>query len=112
MPVKIIAASVALSAFVAAILAGLAAGNPAHTILWHALLAMAGCWVVGAIVGVVAFRAVQEHVERYKLDHPVRDPRLLAMLESDAADAAISPIQITDEPAGANAAPTRRPHAA
>lgn len=66
-----IAACFALVAFAAAVVVGLAAGNPAGTILWRALVAMLVCWVAGALVGYLAQRAVQVQVESYKTRNPI-----------------------------------------
>ena len=80
MPSKLIASSLALIAFAAAVIAGLVVDNPATVILWRALLAMFTCYVVGSALGAVAQRALDEHVDQYKRAHPL-DP------EADAPEA-------------------------
>jgi len=82
MPAKVIAGSLALTGFAVAILAGLAAGNAASTILWTALVAGFVCWVLGVIVGAVAYKAVTEHVENYKAENPI-NPKLDADAEAN-----------------------------
>ncbi|MCE9591849.1 MAG: hypothetical protein K8S99_15145 [Planctomycetes bacterium] len=59
-------------AFAAALAIGVAADLPATTIMWRALVAMAVCWVVGRVIGWIAFRALQIEIETYKNNHPVR----------------------------------------
>ena len=49
------------NAFTVAILAGLAAGNPAITILVRALIAMVLCYPMGLAVGLLCRRVVDEH---------------------------------------------------
>ena len=68
---KVIGASLALSAFAVAIVAGLAAGNPARTILVNAVFSMIACQIVGFFAGSLAERAVAEHIEQYKAAHPI-----------------------------------------
>ena len=52
-PGSVIAACFALSAFLVAILAGLAAANPALTVLARALIAMVLCYPAGLVVGLI-----------------------------------------------------------
>ena len=63
MPTRIIATSLALLAFAIAIAAGLLAQNPPQQILWRALVCLVTCYGVGAVVGAVAQRAMDEHLE-------------------------------------------------
>lgn len=63
-PTKVIAASVGLCGFAAAVVAGLGAGNPAPTVLVRALIALFACYVVGLCVGMVGERTVREHAVR------------------------------------------------
>lgn len=70
---KVIAASLALSAFAIAIIAGLVAGNPARTILFNAVVCMILCQLLGMFIGVIAERAVTEHLAAYKSANPVPD---------------------------------------
>ena len=71
MPTKVIGGCLALGAFAVAIVAGLAADNPADEILSRALIAMAVCYPVGVIIGVVAERAVDEHVRTHIKKNPL-----------------------------------------
>ncbi len=57
-PDKLIAACLGLTGFAMAIVAGLAAGNPATVVLKHSLIAMIACYVAGLVVGAVARAAV------------------------------------------------------
>lgn len=50
---------------------GLFAGNPATTVIWRALLVMLACWAIGRVVGAVAQRAIDDHLKRYKQEHPI-----------------------------------------
>lgn len=61
----------ALCGFAAACVVGAAVGNPPTTILLRALAVLAACYLVGRLVGAVASRAVDDHIERYKRDHPI-----------------------------------------
>ncbi len=65
-PTRVIAATLGLSAFSVAIVAGLAADNPAETILLRAVASMFACHAVGWGVGLVAERAVAEAIENYR----------------------------------------------
>lgn len=60
----------ALSAFAIAVVAGLAAGNPARTVLFHALVAMIVCQALGLIAGSVAERAVARHIASCRDERP------------------------------------------
>jgi tetrahydromethanopterin S-methyltransferase subunit C len=68
---RVIAASLALAAFAVAIVSGLAAGNPARIVLLNAVVCMIVCQILGLFVGVLAERAVSEHVADYKSARPV-----------------------------------------
>jgi hypothetical protein len=70
-PAKIIATSFALVAFAAAVAVGLAAGNPANKVLWRAAIAGLVCYPVGRIVGAIAQKTVQDHIDAYKKSHPI-----------------------------------------
>lgn len=72
-PSRVISVSFALTAFSVAILAGLAVGNEAQSVLTRAIFALVICHAVGWIVGVVGKRTMLEHIERYKQSHPVPD---------------------------------------
>ncbi len=59
-PTKIVAACIALAAFVVSIVAGLGVDNPTDVILSRALMSMAGGFVVGMFVGLFSERIVRE----------------------------------------------------
>jgi hypothetical protein len=58
---RAIAGCFALAAFAVAVVAGLAGGNTTASILVRALIAMAVCYPVGLIVGLLCQRVVEEH---------------------------------------------------
>jgi putative Mn2+ efflux pump MntP len=68
---KVIAASMALSAFSLAIVSGLAAGNPARTVLVNAVVCMVACQFLGLFVGMLAERAIADHIASYKSARPI-----------------------------------------
>ena len=57
---KSVSGACGLTGFAIAILAGLAADNPASVILTRALIAMVACYAVGVFIGLIASRAVRE----------------------------------------------------
>jgi hypothetical protein len=71
MPTQVIASSLGLIGFIIAILAGLAADNPATTTIVRALAAMFICYVVGMMLGTMATHALNEHIEQYKRSNPM-----------------------------------------
>ena len=101
MPSKLIASSLALLAFAAAVVAGLIVDNPATTIISRALIAMILCYIAGSAIGAVAQRALEEHVEQYKRAHPLDSEA--DELAPPAAPAAQPPSM---EPPGAQPAKT------
>lgn len=72
-PVITIAGCYALGAFTIAIFSGLWAGRAASEILGVALVSLAGCYVVGLLVGKAAEFAVDDHVQRYVKDNVAPD---------------------------------------
>ena len=70
-PSYVIAASVALAAFVVATLAGLASGNSAASILFRALTAMLVCYPVGLLVGMACQRVMSDQLEAHRAANPV-----------------------------------------
>lgn len=70
-PSRVIATCFALVSFAAALLIGLHSGNSAGVLIWRATLVMVVCWIVGRVVGAVAQRVVDEHIESYKREHPI-----------------------------------------
>jgi len=73
MPTRLIASSIALIAFAAAVLAGVVADNAASTIMLRAIVAMIGCYFAGLLIAHVGHCAVAEHIEQYKQAHPIED---------------------------------------
>jgi hypothetical protein len=65
-PGHVIAGCFALAAFVVGLISGLAAQNPAVTVLVRALLAMVICYPLGAFVGMVCERAINRHVAEHR----------------------------------------------
>lgn len=70
-PAKLAAGCCALGAFAVAIVAGLAADNPADLILTRAIVSMMVCYVVGAGIGAVGSRAIEEGVRAHREAHGV-----------------------------------------
>lgn len=65
-PTKVIAGSMGLAAFSVAVIAGLAVGNPAETVLGRALAAMVACNALGWVVGAAAEKVASEAVRAYE----------------------------------------------
>lgn len=70
---KVIASSLALTAFVVAVTAGLFAGNPATTILINALVSTVVCQMLGLAIGAIFERVANDAVESYQQRNPVPD---------------------------------------
>ena len=60
---KAIAGCFALAAFTVAVLAGLAGGNTATSILLRALVAMVACYPLGLVIGVVCQHVIEQHAK-------------------------------------------------
>ncbi len=86
-PSNVIAACFALAAFTVAVVAGMAGGNPAMSVLVRALIAMIGCYPIGLIIGLICARVMADHVQAHR----------------DAASAAESPRTDQLAPSQANA---------
>jgi len=71
---KVIAGCFGLAAFAVAIVAGLAHDNPTAQILLRAILAMAVCYFIGAIAGMICERVIVLHVEQHKSSNPAPKP--------------------------------------
>jgi NO-binding membrane sensor protein with MHYT domain len=80
----VIASCFALVSFAAAVVVGMAAGNPAHTIIWRATLIMLACWFVGYGIGTIALHAVNRRLEAYKQAHPL--PTIESLDQSDEVE--------------------------
>ena len=65
MPLRI-ASSMALIAFALCLVMGMTAENPFGTVVLRALAAMAGTMVVGAIIGTMGRKMIEENVEAEK----------------------------------------------
>ncbi len=50
---------------------GFAVGNPTGTVILRATVVMVISWLVGQVIGSVALKTVDRHIEQYKLDHPM-----------------------------------------
>lgn len=64
-PSNVIAGSFALAAFAVAVVAGMAGGNSATSILVRALIAMIGCYPIGLIIGLICARVMADHVQAH-----------------------------------------------
>ncbi len=63
-PAKFIASTFGLAAFAIAVIAGMAAQNPADRVLGRALICFVICQVIGWILGSIGERAVEEAVDQ------------------------------------------------
>ena len=75
---KVIAAGFALLGFAVAVLAGLAAGNPAPLVLARSLGVMIACQLIGSVAGALLVFVGEEHVRAYEAAHPIPDMALAA----------------------------------
>lgn len=66
----VLAACFALCAFAVAVIAGLASGNEALTILLRAVASLVICYPVGMLVGSVCERVLERHIDQYRAEHP------------------------------------------
>ncbi len=83
---RVIAASCGLSGFAVALIAGLAADNPAEVILGRALVCMLAVQLLGIVIGAVCERTVREAVEKYRGSRPVPEPRVKGALSGGGPD--------------------------
>lgn len=70
-PAKLIAGIIALTGFVIAAVAGLAAGNAAETTLLRCIIAMFVCYFAGLPLGMVCEHVIEEHVKAYIAKNPM-----------------------------------------
>jgi len=96
MPGRLIATCLALTAFTVAIVMGMAAGNPAESILGRALMAMFACFAIGSLIGHVAERIVSDHIEQYQRNNPLPSMEMEAHTEAAAETAASIPQDASD----------------
>ncbi len=73
-----IAATLAISGFTAAVVAGMAASNAPLGVVARALFAMILCWIVGQFLGKTANVAIDEHIRMFTSSRPVP-----AMIDAD-----------------------------
>jgi hypothetical protein len=113
-PGRVIAAAIGLIAFAVAIVAGLAAENPATTTLWRAIVAMVVCYGLGRLIGMVGQRAIAEDIQRYKAEHPIHEPDTddTSTQQPSSAGDPVDVIESTDEPEPSAAATSDRQSAA
>lgn len=71
---QVVGAISALCGFAVALIAGMAAGNPADTVILRALVAMFVCALVGRAVGAAGFAAIRSHIETFREANPVPEP--------------------------------------
>lgn len=72
-PSKLYGAVLGLTAFAAAVVAGLATGADAPTTIQRAMVSMVVCYALGAVLGAVAGHAVREFLRTYERDNPPAD---------------------------------------
>ncbi len=70
---QVVAGCSGMAAFAISILAGLNASNGAVTILSRAILAMAICYIVGLVVGLVIQHVIKLHLQEYEAENPAED---------------------------------------
>lgn len=92
-PTKIIGVCAGLTGFAVATIAGLAAENQADHVLLRALVAMAGCQVVGWIAGTVCERIVREALREYRAANPINSS------STPAAGAAVDTVKVASSAA-------------
>jgi hypothetical protein len=78
----VIGGCIGLCGFAVALLAGLSAGNALDVILSRALVALAGCVVLGLVVGLLGERAVRQHIAESRA---ASQPRPVSTVEPVAA---------------------------
>ena len=95
-PSSAIAGCFALSAFAVAVVAGLAAQNPASSILFRALIAMIVCYPVGLIIGLICQRLMFDHIDAHQKAASITMPN--STENSDQSDDAKSQEEPSDVP--------------
>lgn len=84
-PTKVIASALGLTAFAIATIAGLSVGNPTGTVLWHAIVSMILCQLLGLAIGSIGEGVVNDAVAQHKARNPI--PRIQdQILVVDAVD--------------------------
>ena len=85
-PAKVIASCFALASFAAAMLVGLVARNNASTIILRAIIIMLICWLIAFLIGIVAQRTVQDHIDAYKHKNPIESDPVQDPSDSQAGE--------------------------
>lgn len=70
---RVIAATLGLSGFAVAIIAGVTAGNEPTLVMFRALVAMIACYVLGVAVGGVFKHVLDAHIVEHTRTHPIPD---------------------------------------
>lgn len=83
---RLIASTFAITGFIIALVAGAAAGNTVLVTLYHAVVAMIVCRIIGGLAASVLSRVARGHVASYKAAHPV--PEVLTPVVSEENPAA------------------------
>ncbi|GJM19372.1 MAG: hypothetical protein DHS20C14_15850 [Phycisphaeraceae bacterium] len=87
-----------LAGFLAACIAGIAAGADPITTLWRAVLALILCTTVGALLASIGLVAVREHVAAHRERNPIPESQ--------------QPEPTTAEPAAGSGVPAQPPQPA
>lgn len=86
-PTKLFASVLALTAFSVAVVTGLSSGADGALTLKRAMISMAVCYAVGAVLGMVAGRAIREYLHGYVVANPlVSLDDAIAEYDSDAPE--------------------------
>jgi len=72
-PARVIATSFAIICFVGTLSYGWYNGNELHSILISAIGVCFFAWLVGTVVGMIALRTVNDHIEKHRMQNPVPD---------------------------------------
>jgi len=89
---KVIASALGLTAFAIATIAGIAVGNPADTVLWHAIISMILCQLVGLVLGSIGDRVITDAISEYQRRNPIPNlEREVIMAEPVDEEAGASP---------------------
>lgn len=89
---KVIASCFGVSVFAVALIAGLASGNSAISILFRALVATALCYPVGIVVGMICAWLIREQVNQINGSQSTTSPPL-------RGDEAVIAAELQDEQA-------------
>jgi hypothetical protein len=85
-PSKLFGAVLGLTAFAIAVIAGLASGVDAASIMKRGIVAMLACYGVGAALGAVAGHAIREYLEDYERTHQPADLAAAMAMYDDGAE--------------------------